>query len=127
MTKPKHQNRKGFMALISTIIISTILLLVAINLNLSNFYRRANVLDFELKAESSQLAESCLNIAILKIIRDKNYNPNNENIKISENYCTIKSRSGNTIETTANYKNYITNLIGTIDPHTMNIDSLEEF
>lgn len=103
------------------------LLLITINLNLTLFYRRANVLDFELKTESFQLAYSCLNIAILKIIRDKNYNPNNENLKIAEKSCSIKSRSGETIETTANNKNYITNLRATINPNTMRIKNLEEF
>ncbi|MBP6060747.1 MAG: hypothetical protein KA515_01950 [Candidatus Pacebacteria bacterium] len=127
MTTLEKQNQKGFMALISTIIISMILLLITINLNLTLFYRRANVLDFELKTESFQLAYSCLNIAILKIIRDKNYNPNNENLKIAEKSCSIKSRSGETIETTANNKNYITNLRATINPNTMRIKNLEEF
>ncbi len=123
-----HQNKqRGFMALISTIIISIILLSMAVSLNLTNFYAQSNTLDSEFKEISFNLAESCIQIALLKIIQNPNYHPDSEVVKINSNTCTIILINNNTVETSANYKNYITNLRATINPNTMQIKSLEEF
>ena len=53
----KRRN-KGFIALISAIVISVILLLIAANLSLTSFYGRSNILDSELKEIRSYLEKS---------------------------------------------------------------------
>lgn len=123
----KQNLQHGFMALISTIIISVILLSMAVSSNLSNFYNQTNTLDSELKEISFNLAESCVNIGLLKLIQNPNYHPNNELVDIDSNTCTIISINANTIETSADYKNYITYLGAKINPNDASIESLEEF
>ena len=62
------KRNKGFVALMSAIIISVILLLIITNLSLTAFYSRSDVLDSELKDRSSALAEACVDTAILKLV-----------------------------------------------------------
>lgn len=123
-----YQNKQhGFMALISTIIISIILLSMAVSLNLTNFYAQSNTLYSEFKEISFNLAESCTQIALLKIIQNPNYHPDNEVVSMHRDTCTIISINADTIETMANYKNYTTNLRAKIDPDDGSMRSLEEF
>ena len=123
-----YQNKQhGFMALISTIIISIILLSMAVSLNLTNFYAQSNTLDSEFKEISFNLAESCIQIALLKIIQNPNYHPDNELMNINSKTCTLISINNGAIETMANYKNYTTNLRAQIDPDDRSMRSLEEF
>ncbi|MBP9748215.1 MAG: hypothetical protein KBD17_01145 [Candidatus Pacebacteria bacterium] len=124
----KNYNKKnrGFVALITSVIISTVLLMVATNLSLTGFYARSNLLDFELKEMSYHLAEACIDTAILKIINNPNYNPTNESVDINEYKCAIESITGNIIKTKADYRNYITNLEVEINPSDMSIVRFEE-
>ena len=125
MIKQSLQN--GFMALISTIIISVILLSMAVSLNFTNFYTQSNTLDSELKETSFNLAESCVNIGLLKLIQNPNYHPYNEVVNIRNENCTIISIDNDTIETMANYKNYTTNLHAKIDPNNRSVQGIDEF
>ena len=124
----KNYNKKnrGFVALITSVIISAVLLMVAINWSLTGFYARSNLLDFELKEMSYHLAEACVDTAILKIINNPNYNPANESVDINEYKCVIESITGNIIKTKADYRNYITNLEVEINPSDMSIVRFEE-
>ncbi len=123
--KIKKQN-KGFIALITSIIISAVLLLVATNLSLTGFYARSNILDFELKEISFNLAEACVDTAILKIINNSSYHPTNEIVGIENESCIIESITGNVIKTKADYRNYITNLEVEINLTDMSILRFEE-
>jgi len=104
----------GFMALMSAIIISVVLFLIATNLSLTGFYSRSNILDSELKERSSAFAEACVDKAILKIISEPDYIPNNEIISVGSDTCKIQSVAGGsqkTILVQSNYNNkYFTNL-----------------
>src|SRR3989344_8321294 len=71
--KLNTKSNKGFVALISAIIISVILLLIATNLSLTGFYSRSNILDGELKEISSGYAEACVDTALLKLANDSGY------------------------------------------------------
>ena len=109
----KTKTKSGFIALISAIIISIILLLVVTNLSLTGFFSRSNVLDRELKKRSEALAEACADTAIFKLTNDSTYNPSNEIVSVDTDDCTIMSVSSTTprtINVRADYKNYVTNL-----------------
>ncbi|OGI94361.1 hypothetical protein A3A03_03420 [Candidatus Nomurabacteria bacterium RIFCSPLOWO2_01_FULL_40_18] len=109
---------KGFMALISVVIISAILLLVAISLSNTSFYGRSNILDSELKEKSSALAEACVDVAILKLTDNSSYSPIDEFVNVGSEKCTIDSISvGNPkiIKVMADYQHYITKLEIEID------------
>lgn len=130
------KNNSGFMALISAIIISVILLLIASSLNLTSFYNRSDILDSELKEKSSTLAEACVDAAILKLAQNKNYEliTTDHDISIGTDHCNIFSlspnppRTGNiTIITKANYNNtYFTNLKIVTDSSDLHVISWEE-
>jgi len=64
--KRKRQNR-GFVALISAIIISAVLLIVAVSNGLVSFYSRFNMLDSELKERSNAAADACADTAIAQL------------------------------------------------------------
>lgn len=61
---------RGFIALMSAVIISAVLLLVVISVGLTGFFSRSNVLDSELKSRSRAVAEACLEQALLLITND---------------------------------------------------------
>lgn len=65
--------KSGFVALISAVIISAILMALAYSLSLSGMFTRFNVLDSENKKVSAALARSCLDTALLKIKQDSGY------------------------------------------------------
>jgi hypothetical protein len=126
--KIKKQN-SGFIALISAIILSAVLLLVATNLSFTGFLDRSNILDSELKKRSYALAEACADTAILKVINNPLY-LGNEIVSVSGDPCLIQTvTSGNptTILTKADYKNYVTKLAIKINPTTLVISCWEEF
>ena len=64
---------RGFVALISVIIIGAVLLAVVIGASLTGFYSRYNVLDFELKERSASAADACANQALLELANDATY------------------------------------------------------
>jgi len=130
------KRNKGFVALMSAIIISVILLLIITNLSLTAFYSRSDVLDSELKDRSSALAEACVDTAILKLVNNSNYSPVNECVPVGDicpntnpnaNICTIVSvDSGNHIKTQAKFNNSYTNFRIVVDANTFAVQSWEE-
>jgi len=128
MISYSKNKQKGFIALMSAIIISLTLLTLGASLSLSGFYLRANILSSEFKEKSAALSEACVETARLKIIRDGNYS-GNETIFVGNDSCHIRSVSGGsekTIETQANYRNAHTNLRVVINPTNFSIISWEE-
>lgn len=63
----------GFIALMSAVIISAVLLLVVISGGLTGFFSRSNVLDSELKSRSRAVADACLEQALLLIANNPAY------------------------------------------------------
>ena len=129
----------GFIALISAIIISAVLLVVTVTLSYSSFFARYNLLDSEYKDRSSALAEGCVDAALLKLANDPNYYANNERTLIGSDECHIKQiclpssncskapLSGQQIiETYANFQNACTNLSVAINQNTLAVQSWEE-
>lgn len=70
---PMHTRNRGFIALISAIIISVILLGLAVAVGSSTFFARFNALNREYKRISLGLAESCVHAALAKISLDYDY------------------------------------------------------
>jgi len=64
---------RGFVALMSVIIIGATLLVVVIGASLTGFYSRYNVLDFELKERSASTADACADKALLELANDATY------------------------------------------------------
>ncbi len=60
-------NQQGFIALISAIIISLLLVTISVTVATTGFLSRFNVLDSENKERSLALAEACLDTALLRL------------------------------------------------------------
>ncbi len=114
MINLKNKNL-GFIALISVILISVILLLVVTSTSFDGFYSRFNIFDYEMKERSSAIAESCADIVLLKIINDVTYIGGGSPVIVSgTDTCVIDTTSATTPNRTfvlhAIYNNSYTNL-----------------
>lgn len=94
---------KGFFALMPTVILSSVLLIVALGESYQALNSRFAALDSELKNKSWYLALSCVNEAIIEIKEEQNTILPKE-IHIQNNLCSIVSieKNGNI----ANIKTY---------------------
>src|SRR5260221_6266642 len=89
--------QKGFIALMSAIIISVLLLAITLSLSFSGYFTRFNIVDSESKERSSALGESCGDAAILKLISNKDYvlTASDHAIPVGTDACNIYSISPN--------------------------------
>lgn len=120
----RHGSR-GFIALMSVIIISAILLVLMFTLGLSSFFNRFDVLDTENKRVSLGLAEACVNVAMVKIAQDPSYNPSGECVSVSDTcgpgakkvckICSVGSTFPKTIDTRAVYNGAYSNVSVAVD------------
>lgn len=111
--KFEHKKNQGFVALISIVLISFVLLIAVITLNKTSYINRYNVYNFELKETSKALAEACTNLAFLELSKNPSYTVTTPEVKtINGNTCTIHSVTGTpkTIKAKSNYKNFHTNI-----------------
>ncbi len=137
-----HDNNRGFIALMSVVIMSAIVLVMIFTLGASVFFSRFSVLDGENKRVSLALAEACTNTAMLKIAQDAAYTKSGtgECVSVSDTCgvsgatktCRIchvsKTGSVYTIRTRAVYKGAYTNLsaAGTLGSTNFTVSSWGE-
>jgi len=126
----KNKYKYGFVALMSVIIISIILLLMATTLSRSGFLGRLNILNSEYKEKSFALAEACMDTALLKLAIDATYAGGPPEVNIGANKCTINPITSDStyfyIETTAVFQNAVTNLRVKVSKSNFLIISFEE-
>jgi hypothetical protein len=125
----RNNTNKGFIALISAVLISAILLIVATTLSLSSFYGRYNIFDSEMKERSFTLAEACADIALVQLAIDSGYS-GNATTTIDSDECHIgpvtASGSERIFKTRAIYSDYHSNLRVTVDSSTLSVIAWEE-
>ena len=92
MTVQRHKPG-GYIALISAIIISLILMGLTFAASSSGYTSRFNVADSGYKRMSLGLAESCVNIVLLHVAEDYRYTlaPTEALVLIGSEHCLIKS------------------------------------
>ncbi len=125
---PQH----GYIALMSAIVICALLLALTVSLGASAFFESQSNIDRQSKKESSNLAEACVNAAILESANHR-YSTN-ETINVDgQNTCQIISSKNNTpvggqatIQTQAVENHAYTNLQAIITTTTFSIISLQE-
>ncbi len=83
------QKKSGFVALITAIVLSIILITVAVALNEIGFLTRSEALDSEYKDRSTALAEACVDTALLKLAANPNYTGNESAITVGSDTCAI--------------------------------------
>jgi len=122
-------NQSGYIALISAIIISFLIMGIALTLSLTGFFNRSDLLDSEFKEISSSLSEACVSTALFKIAGDNDY-LGSESIVVGSSTCLIMPveplGEQKVIKTTATVQNSTTNLKVTVDKTTLQIISWEE-
>lgn len=118
-TQRKKRENGGYIALISTIIISFILLGLTASMSTAGFYARFNSLDSEYKRISLGLAESCVHAALLKLAKNNTYAPppGGENISVGSETCTISEvftdlsdPTKKTVKTKASFRGAFSNM-----------------
>ena len=68
-------NNRGYITLVSVIIISVVLLLAVGALGERSILGRFMLLDINRKIESEKLAEACVQVAIIAVVNNPLYNP----------------------------------------------------
>jgi hypothetical protein len=115
----RHTYQHGFIALMSAIVISALLLAVTFSVGFIGFFARFNLIDSESKEKSFILAESCLEVAIANIVQDPAFNPINQKVTVGSESCTIVSVSNagvlRTVKTFAVINKAHTNLKAVFD------------
>ena len=127
----------GFIALMSVVIISVLLLGITLTISLTGFFGRFNILDSESKERSVALAEACGDTAILNFTNDHSYDvsfASPETVTVSgSDQCKIMMFKNDTpttgkalIKTQAFINKAYTNIKIQINTSDMTIDSWEE-
>lgn len=110
----KSKSSAGFMALMSVIIISVVLLLIASTLSMTGFSGRLNILDSEYKERSLALAEACVDTALLRLAQDAIYAGGLPSVSVGTDSCDIRNFNPSLdpiiIETKATFQKAVTNL-----------------
>lgn len=126
-----QKNPPGYVALISVLIMSALLLVMATAISSASFFSRFNILDSEFKLRSHSLAEGCMNLVRFRLSKDTNYSTG-ENVNIGQDSCQIFSVQHNfpaagqiTVQTKATVKNAATNLEMVVDEN-LNLISWQE-
>ena len=131
----KVKDQSGYIALMSAIIISVLLLVITVSLGLNGFFGRLNILDSESKERGVGLAEACADTAILKLANNLDYTlvPADHLIPVGSDTCDIFSinptpprTSSVTIKTQAIINKATTNLLIVVDSNDFTITSWDE-
>jgi hypothetical protein len=91
MNTPHHNSSRGFVALISIIMLSVVLLATTLSLAQFGLANRYFLLDLENKNRSEKLAEACVHMARISIYNDPLYDENSLTIPVGDDECTIVS------------------------------------
>jgi hypothetical protein len=121
---------RGFVALMSVVIISAVLLVVVVTGSLTGFTTRFNILDAELKERSAALVDSCVEMALLRVGVDSSY-VGPETVAVSGQSCTIvgvvdASAEPRVFKISASFNNAYTFALVGVDTGALSISSWEE-
>lgn len=124
-------NQRGYIALISTILMFFILLALTLTVSFVSFTHRMNILEAEEKAQSNALSSACVEQALLRLATNRDYD-GGETLTLNGNTCAITSvqsaSSGlnRVIMVTSSVRDAITTLRVEIALKNFSVISLEE-
>lgn len=108
---------KGYIAIVTAILISFLMLLLAVTFGASSLLGRFEAVDYSSKRTSYFVARSCLDHARLELALDSSY-AGDENVAVDTHQCTVRpltTQGSNTIiEATAIINGQTTNLSLTV-------------
>ncbi len=124
-----YTNERGYIALVSTITISILLLAVILGASITGFYNRLDILNHEYKQRSVSLAEACADVALLNLTGNPLYT-GSTTVAIGPDACTIypvmASAGQYLIKTKAIYQRAVTNIGVVASSSDMSIVSWQE-
>ncbi|MBI4086219.1 MAG: hypothetical protein HY433_03210 [Candidatus Liptonbacteria bacterium] len=119
----------GYIALMSALIISAVMVIIVVTLSQVSFLSRINIADTYFKDKSRALAESCVNTALLDLVFNPSYS-GNETITVASDTCKIisvvPSSTGRIISAQGVFANSFTNYKVTVASNTVSLISWEE-
>jgi hypothetical protein len=121
---------RGFIALMSAVILSAVLLVVVLAASYSGFVARFAVLDAEYKERSSALVDACADIILLRLGNDSSY-VGPETVTVSGSTCQIlgviqQGTNPEVFKLQAEFQNAYTNALVGVDTNTISISSWQE-
>jgi len=124
------KGQEGYIALMSAIIISAVLVGISVSISTTGFFVRFNVLDAEYKLRSAALAESCVNVALLRLAQNPGL-PAAGSVAVGNEYCNIVSVRKNgsqqiIIQTKGVVREAVSNLQVVISSSNFSLISWEE-
>ncbi len=125
---PTLHDKGGYIALISTLIISAVIILLVASIGQVSFIGRAGTAAAHFKEKSRALAEACVNTALLKLAASSSY-AGGETITVASDTCdilSIVSSSTRIISAQAIFQNSYTNYKVTIPSSSVSISGWEE-
>ncbi len=111
----KHAFEQGYIALMSAVILASVLFVISVSLGMLNFFTRFSVLEGEYKVRSSAMAETCVRVALFRIAHSPDYSGSSD-VVIGNINCRIVSvfsdfaKNEVTIQTKASVSGAVTNL-----------------
>lgn len=128
----KNNSQSGFVALMTAITLSLVLLLITITINQAGFFLRQASLGLEYKKQSSALAEACIHNALLRLAVNPAYT-GNETISVGADWCAVRpiqkdtpASGEHTIEAHAAFRTSATNIRIVADSTDLSIRSWNE-
>ncbi len=120
---------KGYIAIISALVISFVLMVVTFGVSISGYFVRFNILDSYSKEVSNSLAETCVDTALLRLAENSLYS-GNETVALGTDQCSIlpleTSGTQKIIKARAVVNDAYTNLKVTVLSSDLSIVSWEE-
>ncbi len=89
-----YKNEDGYMALVSTIIVSILLTGLTATLATTGYWARFDILNLQYKTHSYWLAQSCNNLLLIALANNREYAVN-EPIHINGDTCTASTITHN--------------------------------
>ncbi len=127
--KFNYKNKDGYIAIVSALILTALIITIVASISLSVFVGRSNILNSSFKEMSRSLANACMNVALLKLVLDPNY-AGGETVTVSSD-CDIISVTVNgnqkTITVQAVSDGAATNIRRVINMSDFTILNSEEF
>lgn len=120
---------KGYIAIITTIVLAILCLTIAVSLGISAAVSRLENHDFVFNESAYYLTQSCLDYAHLQLAHGSSY-AGNETITIGNYQCSIlpieSAPSQKIIKASSQVNNIAVSLKLTVDSYTLRLVSLEE-
>lgn len=122
-------SRGGYIALVSALIITAVIVLIVAAVGQLAFFGRAAISDVHFKEKSRALAGACANTALLKLADNANY-VGNETIAVASDTCRIfaitSSSTGRIIDAQGVFQRSYTNFRITVTSGAVDIVRWEE-